>query len=52
MGKEGGIVFDYSMADDIKCHENTVGSHGLMTSRTNQAINIASKPLLVSGFVV
>ena len=36
MGNEGDIlVFDYSMADDIKCHENTVGSHGLSAPRTN-----------------
>ena len=35
MGKQGGIVFDYAMADDIYWHEKNVGSHELMTSRTN-----------------
>ena len=51
MGKEGGIVFDYSMANGIICHENTVGGRG---SRGRAPIkqSIASKTLFVSGSVV
>ena len=51
MGNEGGIVFDYSMADDIECHENTVGSHGLQR-RAPIKQSIASKTVLVSASVV
>ena len=51
MGKEGGIVFDYSMADDIECHENTVGGRGLLGHAPIKQ-SIASKTLLVSGSVV
>ena len=29
MGNQSGIVFDYTMADDVKRHESDVESHEL-----------------------
>ena len=49
MGKQGGIVFDYTMANDVKCHELTDVARKLSKQLINQRANGQVNARLISG---